>query len=47
MLIIGRQNGWTGGALGTGTPQAGTVSGIVHLTGAMSTSGTNGVSFAP
>ncbi|MCU1453588.1 MAG: hypothetical protein JWN46_1734 [Acidimicrobiales bacterium] len=39
------QNGWTGAPFGTAAPSAVNVSGVVHLKGAMSTSGTNPVAF--
>jgi hypothetical protein len=39
------QNGWTGGPFGTAQPAATLVSGIVHLRGAIATTGTNPVAF--
>jgi len=38
-------NGWTGGPFGTAQPAATVLSGIVHLHGAIATSGTNSVAF--
>src|SRR5215831_1675698 len=38
-------NGWTGAGPSTASPAARNISGIVHLTGAMLTSGTNPVAF--
>lgn len=40
------RNGWTGGPFGTAQPGATLVSGIVHLRGAIATTGTNPVAFA-
>jgi hypothetical protein len=39
------QNGWTGSPFGTSAPAARTISGIVHLEGAIATTGTNPVPF--
>jgi len=39
------QNGWTNGPFGTSVAAARTVSGIVHLKGAIATTGTNPVPF--
>jgi hypothetical protein len=39
------QNGWTGAPFGTAVPAVRTVSGIVHLRGAVATNGTNPVPF--
>ncbi len=39
------QNGWTGAPFGTSAPAARTISGIVHLKGAIATTGTNPVPF--
>ncbi len=38
-------NGWTNGPLGTGNAAASSVSGIVHLQGAIATTGTNALAF--
>jgi hypothetical protein len=39
------QNGWTGAPFGTSAPAVRTISGIVHLKGAIATTGTNPVPF--
>jgi hypothetical protein len=39
------QNGWTGAPFGTSVPAVRTISGIVHLKGAIATTGTNPVPF--
>jgi hypothetical protein len=39
------QDGWTGSPFGTAAPAARTISGIVHLKGAIATTGTNPVPF--
>jgi hypothetical protein len=39
------QNGWTNGPFGTSAAAARTISGIVHLKGAIATTGTNPVPF--
>jgi hypothetical protein len=39
------QNGWTSSPFGTSAPAARTISGIVHLKGAIATTGTNPVPF--
>ena len=39
------QNGWTGGPFGTAQPAATLIAGIVHLQGAVATTGTNPVAF--
>jgi hypothetical protein len=39
------QNGWTSSPFGTSAPAARTISGIVHLKGAIATTGTNAVPF--
>jgi hypothetical protein len=39
------QNGWTGSPFGTSAAAARTISGIVHLKGAIATTGTNPVPF--
>jgi hypothetical protein len=39
------QNGWTSSPFGTSAPAARTISGIVHLRGAIATTGTNPVPF--
>jgi hypothetical protein len=39
------QNGWTGSPFGTSAPAARTISGIVHLKGAVATTGSNPVPF--
>ena len=39
------QNGWTGAPFGTSAPAVHTISGIVHLKGAIATTGTNPVPF--
>jgi hypothetical protein len=42
---LGLINGWSGGPFGTASPAVRTISGIIHLRGAMATSGSNSEAF--